>query len=181
MQKDYNKHETNWTKDDWKNATVVTWKTPIQDFSSAEEVSNYLTYYIQRKRDENTGMVGASYREVWQKDNHHYIIVSWFIGKKVSYMAEQYEKAEPLLAKEGFFLEVLKYGHGKNYTEEAVCFKDCVRLLETIDGNLVAVNEARRALGVIQANNGYALKDDVDDDNIDDDDNDDDDVPEAAE
>ena len=174
MQKDYNKHETNWSENDWKKATVVTWKTPIQDFSSADELKNYLTYYIQRKQDENTGMVGASYREVWQKDNQHYIIVSWFCGKKMSYMAKQYETAEALLAEEGFHLEVLKMGYGKNYTEEAVCFKDCVRVLETVDGNLVAVNQVRRALGVIQANNGYALKDDVDDDIIND-------VPQAAE
>ena len=178
MQNDYTKHETNWTMSDWELATVVTWKTPIKDFATAEDLKNYLDYYLHRMKQINQekDVICAHYRDVWQKDNEHYVVVSWNVGRKTSEVSRMIEYTFDILEKEGFFAEVLKYSFGKNYTEEAVCFKDCVRVLETIDGNLVAVNQVRRALGIIQANNGYQLKDDGDDDDIYDND-----VPKAAE
>ena len=175
MQKDYNKHETNWTVSDWESATVVTWKTPIKDFATADDLKQYLNYYLKRMQQINEhDVICADYRDVWQKDNEHYVVVSWNVGRKTSEVSRMIEYTFDILEKEGFFAEVLKYSFGKNYTEEAVCFQDCVRVLETVDGDLVAVNQVRRALGIIQANNGYALKDNVDD-------IDDDDVPKAAE
>ena len=181
MQKDYNKHETNWSEDDWKKATVVTWKTPAKNFPTADDLKQYLNYYLERMHQINENdVICANYRDVWQKDNEHYVVVSWNVGRQMSDVARMIEHTFKELEKESFYAEVLKMGYGKNYTEEAVCFQNCVRVLETVDGNLVAVNQVRRALGIIQANNGYALKDDIDDDDIDDD-NDDDDVPEAAE
>ena len=175
MQKDYNKHETNWSEKDWKNATVITWKTPIKDFASPDDLIRYLDYYLYRMREINgVKSIVADYRDVWQCNNEHYLVVGWNVGRTMAEVSSMAEYTFEQLEKENFFAEILTIRYGKNYREEKESFKNCVQVLETIDGNLVAVNEVRRALAVIQANNGYALKDDVDDD-------DSDDVLEAAE
>lgn len=148
---------------DWLNATVVTWKTPAQNFKTAQDLLNYLEKKIIKMVDIEAERSGdtkkAHYREVWQKDEEHYIVVSWNIGRKMSEMSLAAEHAfETLRRTDDFEAEIVQITYGKNFIKEAAYFSDCVRVLETVDGNLVAVKKIRRALCGIQATNGYSLR-----------------------
>tara|TARA_B100001029_G_scaffold77375_1_gene63296 strand:- start:1541 stop:2029 length:489 start_codon:yes stop_codon:yes gene_type:complete len=138
----------------WKNAVVVAWTTPAPPgVTSARDVAEYLGS-IAREYE-----VRADYREVWQKDMEKFVVVAWFCDAKVSGVSAHVENIEELLAEKGFDCEVLKYfPKGEGFTEEEDCFKDCVKILETVDGDYVDISEVYSPLSVIQYYNGYQLK-----------------------
>tara|TARA_R100001594_G_scaffold20979_1_gene40557 strand:- start:75 stop:563 length:489 start_codon:yes stop_codon:yes gene_type:complete len=138
----------------WKNAVVVAWTTPAPPgVTSARDVAEYLRS-IAREYE-----VRADYREVWQKDMEKFVVVAWFCDAKVSGISAHVENIEELLAEKGFDCEVLKYfPKGEGFNEEEDCFKDCVKILETVDGDYVDISEVYSPLSVIQHYNGYQLK-----------------------
>ena len=138
----------------WKNAVVVAWTTPAPPgVTSARDVAEYLRS-IAREYE-----VRADYREVWQKDMEKFVVVAWFCDAKVSGVSAHVENIEELLAEKGFDCEVLKYfPKGEGFNEEEDCFKDCVKILETVDGDYVDISEVYSPLSVIQHYNGYQLK-----------------------
>ena len=138
----------------WKNAVVVAWTTPAPPgVTSARDVAEYLRSIACEYE------VRADYREVWQKDMEKFVVVAWFCDAKVSGVSAHVENIEELLAEKGFDCEVLKYfPKGEGFNEEEDCFKDCVKILETVDGDYVDISEVYSPLSVIQYYNGYQLK-----------------------
>ena len=146
----------------WKNAVVVAWETPAPpSITSARDVAEYLRS-IAREYEELQGEAGAKnadFREVWQKDVEKFVVVAWFCNAKVSGVSAHVENIEELLVEKGFDCKVLKYfPRGEDFNEEGDCFKDCVKILETVDGDYVDINEIYSPLSVIQYYKGDQLK-----------------------
>lgn len=160
MQKDYNKHETN-----WDNAIFVTWELEAKNFHGAEALAAFIETFHKENYD---GAMRSDYREVWQRDNDFFVVVSWFKNKDGPLVWEHFDISKKHFAEKGIFMCQMKQGYGKYYSIEGACFKNCVKVLEEVDGNLVAVRKLRKALSKIQGINGYALDHEEDEEDEDD-------------
>tara|TARA_B100000700_G_C14740621_1_gene712828 strand:+ start:121 stop:621 length:501 start_codon:yes stop_codon:yes gene_type:complete len=148
--KECNNHEIN-----WDNAIFVTWEIEAGNFADVDKLGVYIDV-LQNRDDPQTI---SDYREVWQRDNNCYVVVSWFNHRDGAAIWNDFTRAEKYYAEEGVNIKRLKQGVGNVFFKEKCCFNDCVKVLETVDGNLVAVRQLRKALSGIQGINGYALCD----------------------
>jgi len=156
MIKDYNKGETN-----WNDAFVVIWQTPSQGFCDAQELADCLKNNICVEPDEERGIIGACHRSVYQCCNEYFIVVSWFTKHTGSYVLESYERAIPILKSEGFEMEVIKSTSGRHYKSDCDLLADCVRIIDTIDGDLTPVGELRKVIGEMQSTQGLRIADEI--------------------
>lgn len=155
MQKNYDKHEIK-----WENSIFITWEIEAKNFSTADTVAAFIDELHYKNFEPHTR---SDYREVWQRDNDYYVVVSWFHDRDGESIWGHFSRAKDFYADEGIHMDPMKLGFGRHFSEEGACFKKCVKILESIDGNLVAVSQLRKTLSKIQGFNGYALHDENED------------------